>query len=144
MKNGFIYVFCGGVGILVTDFIFSFFPFHALSNTTCEYILSLISILLGVVFSIFGIFYKKDSLLEMFFRFVAMYLSYFIICIFCGYTGITSFLLDVLHVNMSSMQDNVSGMLTVTFLIIIIFVDILIMVIESIRTLIKRKVNLQE
>ena len=144
MKQGFIYVFCGGVGLLVTDFIFSFFPFHALSNMTCDYILSLISILWGVVFSIFGIFYKKNSLLEMFFRFIAMYLSYFIICIFCGYTGITSFLLDVLHMNMSSMQDNVSGMLTVTFLIIIIFVDILIMAIESIRTLIKRNVHFQK
>ena len=141
LKQGFIYVCCGALGLYITDFIFTSLPFQPFLKTTSDYILSLISIFLGVGFSIFGIFYKNTSLLEMFFRFVVMILSYIIFTVFCGSTGITRLLLDILHVKMSPMQDNVSGLSAALYFLIIISIDILAMVIEIVRRVCKNVLN---
>ena len=136
LKQRFICVCCSALGLYFTEFMFTFLPFHPLLKEIGDYIL-LISIILGIVFSIFGIFYKKTSLLEMLLRFIALILSCFLF--FIGFAGITRFLLDVLDMNMSSMQDNVSGLATALYFLIIISFDILAMVSEIIRSGLWRK-----
>lgn len=124
----------GGLGIYIVEFICSILPYIKISDLLFK-IWLITSISLGVIISVFVILYKKTSLSEMIFRFGVMIASYLIIGIVNGYVGIRKFLYDILEVDISSSRDNVSGMLTLTFLISIISICIVVMIVVTIRSL---------
>lgn len=128
----------GGLGLYIVEFICSILPYIKMSDLLYE-IWLITSISIGVAISVFVILHKRTSLLEMIFRFGVMVASYIIAVIVNGYVGITRLLYDILGVNMSSSRDNVSGMLTLTFLTIIISICIVVMIVVTIRSLDNKK-----
>lgn len=128
----------GGLGLYIVEFICSILPYIKMSDLLYK-IWLITSVSIGVSISVFVILHKMTSLSEMIFRFGVMVASYVIVGIVNGYIGITRFLYDILGVNMSSSMDNVSGMLTLTFLTIIISICIVVMIVVTIRSLGNKK-----
>ena len=137
-KKGCFYGSMGGMALYIIEFFFSLLPYMNISNLLFE-IWFITNIVIGGLISVGTLLYKRTSLLEMVTRFVVMVGTYFIIIIINGYLGITIFLYNILGTNMNSLSDNISGMLTLTFWIIIIVICIIVMVIEIIRSLLNKK-----
>lgn len=133
-----IYGCMGGLGLYIVEFICSILPYIKMSDLLYK-IWLITSVSIGVSISVFVILHKMTSLSEMIFRFGVMVASYVIVGIVNGYIGITRFLYDILGVNMSSSMDDVSGMLTLTFLTIIISICIVVMIVVTIRSIGNKK-----
>ena len=135
-----LYGCIGGLGLYIVEFICSLLPYLNVSHPLFEIWLTA-SISIGVAISVFVILFKRKSLSEMIFRFGVMVVTYIIAVIVNGYIGIARFMYDILGENTSSYRDNISGMLTLTFLTIVISVCIVIMIVVMIVVAIRNLCN---
>ena len=137
-KRGCFYGSMGGCGLYIAECLCSSLPYMKVSSPLYESWL-ITSIIIGIIISFFVILYKKSSLLEMVFRFIVMVGMYIVIMIVNGHIGVIRFFYNSLGLNMSSASDNASGLLTVTFWIVIISICIIMMIVETIKRLLNKK-----
>lgn len=133
----------GGIILYVVDIFCSSLAYMKISGLWFDILLDG-SIIFGGVIAIFTILYKNTSLIQMVGRFVMLLVSFFGIMLLNGYIGTVRFLYDSLNTNNSSSSDNISGMLTLTFLTIVVGISIftiLVMTVIRIYTKVKQKGN---
>lgn len=138
LKRVFLSCFFGGVGLYIVELLLSLLPYTMISDLVYR-ILLISCISIGAVISVFVLLYKSKSLRDVLIRFFVLLASYAIIFIISGYLGTVNRLFVVLGISESSANNNVSGMLTLTFVFSIICVCVVIIAVVAIRNFIRKR-----
>lgn len=138
IKQCFLYGCLGGIILNVVDLICSTLVYISISNLSFEILLTT-CITLGCAISIFVLLYKRSTVIEMILRFVVMIVSNFCFMLINAYIGTINYIYKLFNVHTSSVSDNVSGMLSGTFWVIVIGVCVIAIIVVVIKRILIKK-----
>ena len=128
----------GGFSLHIVESLCSILPYINVSNLLFD-IWLITCIVLGCVIAIFVLLYGKATLTKMIFRCVVVFASYICLWIMSVYIEITSFVFEVCNIPTSTVQDNVSGLIMISFWAIIVCVCIVTIIVAAIGKLFKKR-----
>ena len=126
------YVYCIITGFIISalNIILSLIIYADISTEIFSLILALIFIL-GNMALLFSLSLKKTTIKENIFRFVLTIFSSLCIVVINGYLGTNLYFYELLNIDASDSADNVSGLLSLSFFLILIIVGVIYLTITS-------------
>ena len=135
-----IYGVIGGVCLYIIEMFFSLLPYFRNVNFLFEFTF-IASLLLGVITAIIVLLYKKPVVYQMVLRFVMLILSYIFVFVLNGFLGTRRIICELFFTQSSVSNDNVSGILTLIFLLVVAIVSVITLVATTILGIYNRKSN---
>lgn len=125
----------GGILYTIGQFICTSLPYIKMSDNTFN-TLFILAIIWGIIVSCFTVCFKSQTIIEKIIRFVIMIIVPILIIMMRGYR----FIYDLLNLDGGSGSDNVSGMMTLSYIVVVIISCIIFTIRESIvKAIIKQR-----
>lgn len=120
-KN-FLYPFIIGLVLYFIDVAISILPYK--TNSTESFIFYLVSIfIVSAILVIFALIYKKPAISIVLLRSLVWFISYVVIFIINGYMGTLYCIYDIMNLDIEVERNNISGLLTLTFIVFLLIVS---------------------
>ena len=131
LTSNLIYGCMGGIILYVDEFLCSILAYFTLSyELFCFFFL--INIIISSIILIWSIIHKSAFILDLVIRFIIIWVFYLGALILGGCTGIVLEIFNLCGIKSSSLTDNLSGLITLFFLLIMMGVCLFTIIVTSI------------
>ena len=132
-----MYGISAGVIVCIIGFLRALLPYTEMNSQLYTFLL-LSANLIGSIVAIFAIMFRNSSLTEMVIRFLSLFFSLGICYALGAYLKIWTSLFNLLAVHTISASDNLSGLLFITYLIVVATVSMITIILKGISTMAKK------